>query len=74
MYKYPAYNDDDDGGDDDDGDDDDDNNNNNNNNNNKPDVTRGNEKGTCLLIDVSTSGDRNVIKKESEKILKLNTS
>jgi len=35
----------------------------NNNNNN-------NEKGTCLLIDVAISGDRNVIKKEAYKILK----
>ena len=35
--------------------------------NNKPDIiTRDNEKGTCMLIDV----DRNVIKKEAEKILK----
>jgi len=39
--------------------------------NNKPDMTiRDNEKGTCMLIDVAISGDRNVIKKESEKILK----
>ena len=37
------------------------NNNNNNNNNND-------EKGTCMLIDVATSGDRNVIKKEDSKI------
>ena len=38
---------------------------------NKPDITiRGNEKGTCMLIDVAISGDRNVIKKEAEKILK----
>ena len=29
-----------------------------------------NEKGTCMLIDVAISGDRNVIKKEVEKILK----
>jgi hypothetical protein len=28
------------------------------------------EKGTCMLIDVAISGDRNVIKKEAEKILK----
>jgi D-arabinose 5-phosphate isomerase GutQ len=28
----------------------------------------GNEKGTCVLIDVTISGDRNVIKKEAEKI------
>jgi len=41
--------------------DDDDNNNNSNCNNNK---------GTCMLIDVAISGDRNVIKKEDEKILK----
>jgi hypothetical protein len=49
------------------------NNNNNNNNipNNKPDIIiRDNEKGTCLLIDVAIPGDRNVIKKEAEKILK----
>jgi hypothetical protein len=38
--------------------------------NNKPDIIiRDNEKGTCMLIDVATSGDRNVIKKEAEKIL-----
>jgi len=49
------------------------NNSNNNNNipNNKPDIIiRDNEKGTCMLIDVAVSGDRNVIKKEAEKILK----
>ena len=33
-------------------------------------ITRDNEKGTCMLIDVAISGDRNVIKKEAEKILK----
>ena len=39
--------------------------------NNKPDIIiRDNEKGTCMLIDVATSGDRNVIKKVAEKILK----
>ena len=39
--------------------------------NNKPDIIiRENEKGTCMLIDVEISGDRNVIKKEAEKILK----
>ena len=66
----------------DDDDDDDDNNNNNNNNNNKvqsdrtipnnkPDIIiHDNEKGTCMLIDVAISGDRNVIKKEAEMILK----
>jgi len=38
--------------------------------NNKPDIIiGGNEKGTCMLIDVAISGDRNVIKKEVEKIL-----
>jgi hypothetical protein len=31
---------------------------------------RGNGKGTCMLIDVAYSGDRNVIKKEAEQILK----
>jgi len=39
--------------------------------NNKPDIIiRDNEKGTCMLIDVAISGDRNVIKKDAEKILK----
>jgi hypothetical protein len=39
--------------------------------NNKPDITiRDNEKGTCILTDVTISGDRNVIRKEAEKILK----
>jgi hypothetical protein len=39
--------------------------------NNKPDiVTCNNEKGTCMLIDVAIPGDRNVIQKEAEKILK----
>ena len=38
---------------------------------NKPDIViRDNEKGTCMLIDVAISGDRNVIKNEAEKILK----
>jgi hypothetical protein len=37
---------------------------------NKPDIIiRDNEKGTCMLIDVAISGDRNVIKNEAEKIL-----
>ena len=39
--------------------------------NNKPDIIiRDNEKGTCMLIDDAISGDRNMIKKEAEKILK----
>jgi len=39
--------------------------------NNKPDIKiRDIENGTCMLIDVAISGDRNVIKKEAEKILK----
>jgi len=39
--------------------------------NNYPDIIIGDiEKGTCMLIDVTISGDRNVIKKELEKILK----
>jgi hypothetical protein len=39
--------------------------------NNKPDIIiRHNEKGTCTLIDIAISEDRNAIKKESEKILK----
>jgi len=52
--------DDDDGGDDDDDDD----------NSIIIIIIRDNEKGTCMLIDVAISGDRNVIKKEAEKILK----
>jgi len=28
-----------------------------------------NKKGTCMLIDVAISGDRNVVKKAAEKIL-----
>jgi hypothetical protein len=39
--------------------------------NNKPDILiRDNEKRTCMLIDVAIAGDRNMIKKEAEKILK----
>jgi hypothetical protein len=39
--------------------------------NNKPDIViRDNGKGTCMLIDVAVPGDRNVIQKEGEKILK----
>jgi len=39
--------------------------------NNKPDIIiRDNEKGTCVLIDIAISGDRNVIINEAEKILK----
>jgi len=39
--------------------------------NNKPDIIiRDNAKGTCMLIDGASSGDRNVIKKEAKKILK----
>jgi hypothetical protein len=39
--------------------------------NNKPDfIIRDNGKRTCILIDVAIPGDRNVIKKEAEKILK----
>jgi hypothetical protein len=37
----------------------------------KPDIIiRDKEKGTCMLIDVAILGDKNVIKKEAEKILK----
>ena len=32
---------------------------------------RDNEKGTCMLIDVTISGDRNMIKKAVEKILNI---
>ena len=39
--------------------------------NNNPDIIiRDDEKKTCVLIDVAISGDRNVIKKEAEKIIK----
>jgi hypothetical protein len=39
--------------------------------NNKPDiVVHGNEKVTCMLIDVAIFGDRSVIKKGAENILK----
>jgi len=39
--------------------------------NNKPDIIiRDNKKGTFMLIYFAISGDRNVIKKEAEKILK----
>jgi hypothetical protein len=38
---------------------------------NKPDIIiHNNEKGTCMLIDVAIPGDRNVIQKEADKILK----
>jgi hypothetical protein len=38
--------------------------------NNKADIIiRENEKVTCMLIDVEISGDRNVVKKEAEKML-----
>jgi hypothetical protein len=39
--------------------------------NNKLDIIiYDNEKGTCMLIDAAISEDRNVIKKDAEKILK----
>jgi hypothetical protein len=39
--------------------------------NNKPDIIISDNKyGTCMLIDAATPGDRNLIKKEAEKILK----
>ena len=40
--------------------------------NNKPDIIIGdNEKGTCVLIDVTISGDRNVIKRRSREDSKI---
>jgi len=40
--------------------------------NNKPDIIiRDNENGTCMLIDVAISGDRNVIKKRSREDSKI---
>jgi hypothetical protein len=41
-----------------------------NNNININKLIRDTEKGTCMLIDVAIPGDRNVIQKEAEKILK----
>jgi hypothetical protein len=39
---------------------------------NKPAIViHDNGKGTCMLIDVAISGDRNVIKKEAEKVLNV---
>ena len=39
--------------------------------NNKPDtIIRDIKQGTCMLIDVAIPGDRNMNKKETEKILK----
>jgi hypothetical protein len=39
--------------------------------NNKPDIViHDYEKGTCMLLDIAIPGDRNVIHKEAEKILK----
>ena len=39
--------------------------------NQKPDIIiRDNKEGTSMLIDAAIPGDRNVIKKEAEKILK----
>jgi hypothetical protein len=39
--------------------------------NNKPDIIiRDSEKGTCMPTDVAIPGDRNVIRKDAEKILK----
>jgi hypothetical protein len=38
---------------------------------NKPDITiHNNRKETCMLINVAIPGDKNVINKEAEKILK----
>jgi hypothetical protein len=38
---------------------------------NKLDIIIGdNEKGTCVLLDVVITGDRNAFKREAEKILK----
>ena len=39
--------------------------------NNKPDILiHDGKQGTCMLIDVAITGDRNVIKNENYKILK----
>jgi len=42
--------------------------------NNKPDIIiRDNEKGTCMLIDVAISGDRNVTKRKPRKFQNIKT-
>ena len=42
--------------------------------NNKPDIIiHDNVTETCVLVDVADSGERNVIKKEAEKILNIKT-
>jgi di/tripeptidase len=41
-----------------------------NNNNNNNFIIRDNEKIACMLLDLAIPGDRNVVKKEAEKILK----
>ena len=39
--------------------------------NNKPDIIiHDNKQGTCMLIDVAIPGDRNVVKRDAERILK----
>jgi len=43
--------------------------------NNKPDIKiHDNKRGKCMLKEAEIPGDRNVIKKEDEKILKYKTS
>jgi hypothetical protein len=43
--------------------------------NNKPDIIiRDNTQGTCMLTDDAIPGDRNMMKKEAEKILNTKTS
>jgi hypothetical protein len=42
----------------------------NNPNNKQNNIIHGNGKGTCVLLDVQISGDRNVIKKVVEMIVK----
>ena len=38
--------------------------------NNKPDIIISNdEKGTCILMDVAITGERNAIKKEADKMV-----
>jgi len=42
--------------------------------NNKPDIIIGdNEKGTCMLINVAISGDRNVIKRQPRRFYSIKT-
>jgi hypothetical protein len=41
----------------------------------EPDIIiRNNEEGSCVVLDVAISGNRNIIKREAKKILECKTS